>query len=309
MKSQINITRLGYSFTVLLLALFNLTGCTGISTFTTAARAGDTVALSLGWNKNITRQNLTVTITPATGTPVVYAPNDPALRAVVNMYPDPASRLVVGFETQQGLGYGAAGNGGLVYSFGTHQDRDWYETELLLDLPPPALLPPGPATITLSTPAGPLTFMGNSGVQTTSVSVDILPGTGSPNTFVAGEGATIGTGTVPLLQSLERADINTVSLQGASVPYAVQMTLTYTPGGRKPWIGNARGDTRNIMWSDDGSNLTVMVILKDGLTSLNLSDFKFNVAGGVTGLVLQPNSLKAYDIAGNQMTGVTATVQ
>ena len=306
MKLQMTITHLGYSLTVLLV-LLNLTGCTGISSFTTAARAGDTVALSLGWNKNITRQNLTVKITPAVGSPVVYGPNDPALRAVVNMYPDPASRLVVGFETNQSLGYGSAGYAGIVYGSATNQDRDWYETELLVDLPPS--LSVGTATITLSTPAGPVMFKNGNGVlRPTSVVVDILPGTGSPNTFGAAEGVTLGVGAIPILLSLERGDTNTVSLNGARVPYAVQMTLAHTPGVGIPWIGNARGDTRNIMWTDDGTNLKVMVILKSGLTSLNLNDFKFSVAGGVAGLALQPSSLRAYDVNGNLLAGVGATI-
>lgn len=53
----------------------------------------------------------------------------------------------------------------------------------------------------------------------------------------------------------------------------------------------------------------VMVILKDGITNLNLSDFKFNVAGGVTGLALQAGSFRAYDANGILVAGLTPVIQ
>src|ERR1700687_4184575 len=78
-----------------------LAACSGTQTFTPAARAGDTVTLAVGWQKTLQRQNLTVTITDANNSVTTYLPNDAHVRAIVNLYPDPASRAVVDTATGQ----------------------------------------------------------------------------------------------------------------------------------------------------------------------------------------------------------------
>ena len=80
---------------LLILMSLGLGGCVGTQTFTTAARSGETVVLAVGWQKTLARQNMTITITPASGAPVTYLPGDARVRGVVNLYPDPRSNLVV----------------------------------------------------------------------------------------------------------------------------------------------------------------------------------------------------------------------
>jgi hypothetical protein len=84
--------------------VMSLAACVGVQTFTPAARQGDTVALAVGWQKHLLRSNITVTITDALGVVTTYAPNDAHVRAIINMYPDPVSRAVVGTMTNQDFG-------------------------------------------------------------------------------------------------------------------------------------------------------------------------------------------------------------
>lgn len=120
------------SILVLMLSALVLGGCVGSQAFHEVARAGDTVAIAAGWKQNFTRQNITVTITPSVGNPIVYAPNDPAVRAVVNLYPDPVSSLVVSPEIGLDLTPYAQTYSGLIMDNVTSGDKDWWQTTVLL---------------------------------------------------------------------------------------------------------------------------------------------------------------------------------
>jgi hypothetical protein len=298
----------------LLMALSLLTGlaaCVGVQTFTPAARQGDTVALAVGWNKNFSRANITVTITDAAGMVTTYAPNDSRVRGIINMYPDPASRAVVGTMTGQDLGYSATNTGYLINtlvtknSIGEH-DNDWRQSTMLLDLP--GTMASGAATITIADSGGET-------IQPTSIT--IMPGTGSSNLFdVHFNGGTLSllSSWPQLLGSMERADNYTVTFstyQDANgnyvIPHSIQMQFTHTPNVGKTWVVNPRGDIKNVVWNDDGTNLTVMLTPTQGMTLKQMLDFKFYLAGGITGLT--QTSLKAYDVNGLPMSGVTASIQ
>ncbi len=293
-------------------AVLSLTACVGVQTFTPAARPGDTVALAIGWQKNLARENVTVTITDADGAVTTYDPNDSHVRGIVNMYPDPASRAVVGTMTKQDLGYNATNTGNLINgsvtsdSTGEH-DNDWWQTTMLLDLP--ATLAAGTATIAIAD---------SGGATIPSSSITIVPGTGTPNPFTvyAPWGGTLSIfPTWPtLLGSLERADHYTVvfgSEQDANgnyvIPHSIQMQFTHRPNVGETWVINPRGDIKNVIWNDDGTNLTVILTPTRGMTLKQMLDFKFYVAGGI--LDLAQSSLKAYDVNGVPMSGVTASIQ
>ncbi len=296
----------------LLPILWGAVACVGTQTFTPAARPGDTVALALGWQKNLARQNVTVTITDAVGTVTTYAPNDTHVRGIVNMYPDPASRAVVGTMTGQDLGYQATNTGRLINGFATNtptgeHDDDWWQTTMLLDLP--TTLAIGTATIAIADSGG-------ASIQPANIAV--LPGTGSSNNFTiyAPWGGTPSLlSTWPqLLDSMERADRYTVSFstyQDANgnyvIPHSLQVQFTHTLNVGKTWVVNPRGDIKNVVWNDDGTNITVLLIPTNGQTLTQMLDFKFYIAGGITGLT--QTGLKAYDINGNAMSGVTASIQ
>ena len=73
-----------------------LSACAGINTFGTAARAGDTVALALGWNLTVNRQNATVQLTGTSGTftakPASTLRMDDTWRCMRTSAGDPPSR-------------------------------------------------------------------------------------------------------------------------------------------------------------------------------------------------------------------------
>ncbi len=278
-----------------LLLCIGVTGCAAVQSFPAAARPGDTIALAVGWNKILSRQNMTITITPAVGGPIIYEPGDARVRAVIRLYPDPVSRLIVGTETQQGLGSGADAYGALLAEQITRQEKDWWQTMVYVDLPPS--LPPGAATVTITGPDGPATPQ--------PLAVEILPGIGSPATFGGGVG-TPGD-IAPVLASLERAEHVTMTFTGSTVPQVIQVELLRTPEVGKPWLVNPRGDLKNLAWSDDGSRLRVLLLPTHGQTLGDLAHFKFHIAGGVTGL--QVVSVKAYDSQGKPVLGIAANLE
>lgn len=282
-------------FVVPLLLCLGVAGCAATQSFPPAARPGDTIALAVGWNKSLTRQATTITLTPSVGAPITYGPSDPRLRAVLRLYPDPVSRLVIGTETQQALSVNAASHGGKLLEQVTGQDKDWWMTVVALDLP--ASLPPGPAAITITGPEGPVTPQ--------PILVEILPQIGTPASL-AGSGLAPGD-TADLLASLERAEHATLTFSGSVVPHAIQLEITRTAGVGKSWVVNPRGDLKNLSWSDDGTTLRIMLTPTHGQTLADLSQFKVYIAGGVTGL--QVKSLKACDSRGNRLPGIVAEIQ
>jgi hypothetical protein len=283
-----------YVKTSLVLILLAIAGCTATTPLPTAARPGDTVVLPIGWNKEITRQNVTITITPASGTAIVYGPNDPNIRTIVNMYPDPASRLVVGTETQQSLGVDADIYGGLINDTVTNQDRDWWQTLVYFDLP--VTIDTGTASIDITGP--------NGSVLSSPATIEILPGVGSP--YDAGDTVFSAQEKQSLLSALERSDHYTVTFTAGTVPHSIQVEFSHTAGIGKAWVVNPRGDLKNVVWSDNDANLKILLVPTHGETLAHLSHFKFYIAGGIADLRL--NQVKAYDVNGTPITDINAEV-
>lgn len=280
----------------IMLMMAALSACTGVNTFTTAARPGETVALAIDRQTNLKRANVTVTITPATGLPIVYAPLDPRVRAILNLYPDPVSKAVVKQRTDT-----PTNTGTFIEAWATEGDPDWWQTFMLLDLP--ADIAPGVATVSISDSLGAIIA---------PASVEILTGTSTKNGFAFTKyGMTFSADTAgpPVLyatKDLERNPHAVVDFTGDTIPHAVQIEFSHTPSVGAAYVVNPRGDLKNVTWSDDGSNLKVFITPSTGLTTTQIKDFKFYVAGGLTGL--SQTHLKAYDQLGVPVSGVTATI-
>lgn len=294
------------SISILLAAVaLGVLGCGGTVPLNTAYRAGDTVALGAGWQQNFDRSSLTVTITGSDGVPVVYQPGAPAIRAIVNLYPDPLSYIVVGTRTGLSTNYNQGSTYGYTVNTAfTNYDPDWWETSVFVDLP--STLPVGTANVTLQSA---------SGASYGPIPVQIIAGQGSPSPFSA---EILGDMTPTQLQSMERAPKYTVNFSGGStLAAALQVDLTHSPassvgGTGTPFVVNPRGEMKNISWTDDGTHLRVILLTSgDGttkdpsLTKYQWKYFKFYVTGGITNLLV--TNVKAYDSAGNPITGVTAT--
>ncbi|MCA1804323.1 MAG: hypothetical protein LC646_03000, partial [Xanthomonadaceae bacterium] len=242
---------------------------------------------------------LTVTITDAMGNQTVLAPGNPAVRAVVNFYPDPVSNVVVSREAGLDTSAYAGNYASQIMNNYTGGDKDWWQTVVFVDLPLGMF--EGDATVLLNTPQE----------SATSV-VTIVPGTGSPNPFSAYfPWGTSFNMTEPQLQSLSRASHYEVSFTGGVVPAGIQLQLSHDPdidqgGSGRAVVINPVGVVKNVHWVDNGTTITVMLLPASGGTFIDMRDFKFYVAGGVGNLAI--SSVQAYDLNGNSVTGVAANI-
>lgn len=291
--------------TIILILIFGfvLGGCGGLESFPYSARSGDTVALAVGWKKAFDREALTITITPSTGSPIVYEPGHAAVRAVINLYPDPLSSLVIGVRTGPDAGFNSGYTYGSMVNYLTGYDPDWWQTSVFIDLPDD--LPVGTAMIDLQSTSG----------EAYQIPVQILAGQGSPQLFRA-EMLGMGMSTTQL-ESLERTRHYTVTFDGGDAyPAAIQVDLTHDPdssagGSGKAFVVDPRGELKNISWTSNGTNMRVL------LTPAGMNDwedpfkvnsawkfYKFYIAGGISNVQVQ--DVLAYDINGNVLEGVSA---
>lgn len=284
-----------------LLALFFIlpifSGCSGVQTFPNAVRAGETAAIGMGWQKKFKRSNTTVTITPSNGNQIVYQPNDPAIRAIINLYPDPVSWLVVGTDTQTDVFYNNGYTyGNIINSNFTNGDHDWWQTTAFIDLP--IVISPGIATIAFS----------NSNGDFSSSVVEIVSGSGVADDFNA-EGN--GPLNADQLSSLERAPNFEVSFTGPEIPYAMELKFSYMGDLH---VVNPRASKKNIIWSGDGLILNVMLLPAKTESLNNFNDFKFYITGqGALQFVQDAHpitlqSIEAFDINGNKISGVGVSI-
>lgn len=274
-------------------------GCSGMQTFTTAARPGETIALAAGWRQHMDRNNLTVTITDSSSpTPqqFIYAPGDPAIRAVINNYPDPISNMRVGYETGQNIVGNETLWGTLIQGNITNWDKDWSQKFIILDLP--AGIAAGAATVDIS-----VSLAGGGTEVLLPQNIEILGGVGSStqNPFINWDGFAVSPGA---LQAMERANHYTVTFSGATLPQAIQLDLVHDNGVGTAYVANAGGNVKNVHWSDDGQNMRVILLPARDQSITDWNDFKFYVAGEITGLAVIPTSVQAFDINGIPVTGM-----
>lgn len=275
------------------------TGCMGTQSFGIAARSGDTIALAVGRYDNLQKSNMTVTVTDSSGKVTTYQPNSSAIRAVINLYPDPASYLMYSDRLYPGLP-------GLlsILNSTTSGDKDWWETTVYLNLP--SGMATGTANVSITTAIG----------QTIGpIAVTILPGTGSANVFWA----SYSTGPVGLGSSLfmaERLPHATIIFDGATVPYGVQIRLTHAnsidsgTGSNLALAVLPRGDQSTLIWDDDGTTLRVLMQSPSEMLPEKTKNYKFYLLGvDPASLQILSGSLKAVDANGNPISGISASIQ
>lgn len=277
--------------------LLLLSACSGVQTFPNTARAGDTAAIAAGWKHGFSKDKITLTITPSAGSPIVYLPGDPAVRAVINFYPDPLSSILISTQIGEDLTPFARTYAEQINFNFTDGDRDWWQTMLFIDLP--FTLPVGAASIDISSTSG----------ETYSTIIDIISGVGQAEIFHAELNG-------PLFQNqlaaLERVGHYVISFIAATIPHAMQLQFSHNPdaangGSGVAYVVNPRGDLKNALWSDDGINLRVVLTPAQLKAPASMSDYKFYIAGGVTGLLL--DNIQAVDINGYPVSGVVATIK
>ncbi|MDH5573401.1 MAG: hypothetical protein OEY89_16680, partial [Gammaproteobacteria bacterium] len=239
---------------------------------------------------------ITVTITPAFGSVITYYPGDPAVRSVINLYPDPVSSLVVSQEINQDLTPYAITYGDVINSAVTDYDKDWWQTMVFIDLP--ADFPVGMATVTITSVAG----------EIVTSNLVVVDGLGQTESFLALNNGSLS---VNQLSSMERVNNYAISFSSTVIPYAIEVGFSHfadaaNGGTGSAYIVNPRGDIKSVLWKDDGRNLKVLLTPTHSTALSNIQDFKFYVAGGITGLVL--GNINAVDSAGQPIAGVTAAI-
>lgn len=288
---------------LLVLTLPLVWSCAGDKVFHEYARAGGTVAVAAGWKHHFDPSNITVTITPPGGVPTIYSPGDTRVRAVVNLYPDPLASMIISRETDQDLTpfartYASTTANFTVPNGSSDSDKDWWQTVVFVDLPVSLPVGGGATEIMIDNPEG----------ETARSTVEIVAPDGSTSSFDA---ESVGPLSAEMLASLKRVGHYTVSLDGAVLPYAVQVELTHDPdadngGVGRAYVVNPLGYIKNLSWNDDGATMKIVLLpARDGEITV-MHDFKFYVAGGVTNLTV--NSVQAFDIDGYPVGGITASI-
>jgi len=280
-----------------------LIGCTGVNTFTTGARPGETIAVAIGYRQKLNRDNITINITPAVGSAYTYSPSDTRIRTVFQAYPDPVSKLVVADRAHTVYGtqfpdyiLDAWGNGVRNLTGG---DNDWSETFVLFDLPTDI----GEGVASLQFTSGSVNLNANK-----PITIQVLPGpvaSTQPFQYFNGTSPTSAPYT-----GAERASHFVVKFTGpvGTIPNSIEAVFSRTLGAiGDPWVTHGRGDLKNLMWSDNGTELKVMLTPVKGEPLSLLKDFKFYVTGSVTTLNLV--SLKAYDAIGNPLSGFDTVIE
>ena len=281
-------------FPLVLLLSFFLGGCGGINSFTTSAQSGSTITVPAGWRQGFTRDNITVTITDSGDAETTYPPGDPRIRAVTNMYPDPVSSLVV--DTRVG---DPANFGQTINDFQTNDDDDWWQTLVILDLP--VGMATGLATIQIDGP---------NSESYGPVDLNVLAGTGSADPLQADFAFGAVTLTPDFLDPMDRPPHFTLNFSGATIPHAIEVTLTHAADSTVGGVGralaiNPRGEIKTLSWSDTGTTMQVIMMRSNDLVVDNIKDFKFYVAGGITDLSV--DTVTAYDENGVVIPGVSAS--
>ena len=323
---MIKTNRVAIQMTLLLVAAVAvLAGCAGRKTFNNYARAGDTVAVATGWNHKFQSDNIQVTITDsASNPPTTYTAPDPHIRGVVNFYPDPVSSMVLSDRLQTDITVSSKLYASLINTESTdvgaddiqggggggdgEWDRDWWQTVVFVDLP---------ATMALGDAHISVTDLGSAPNETASSTVTIVAGTGGPNTFAAKVGTSssfIFDMSSDHFKALERAEHFVVEFSGSTVPAAIQLDLTHDPdaahsGTGTPYVVNPTGTIKSVAWAPTGTTGTDLRVILTPTTDgeiINMTDFKFYVAGGVNNVAPNNLTLEAYDADGNAVPGVSA---
>lgn len=279
---------------ICLLAL-TLAACGGSKTFNDYARAGDTVAVAGGWQQNFNRDNISVTIKQGPSNIVATIPQgNPAIRASINLYPDPLSSIIVSRETGVEFTPYANTYQQTISSNFTGGDKDWYQTTVFVDLP-----------TSLSTGVHQVIVQNSQG-QSFSSRVEIIDGIGSPSTFSA-SGADLSP---DHLAGISRLPHFTVDFTGTTIPRAIELTLSHDPdstvgGTGKAYAVNPIGYKKNLTWTDDGTQMKVILMPTTNTTPDNILDYKFYVTGAINNLIV--SSVAAYDLNGDSVVNVGAT--
>ncbi|MFC1588799.1 hypothetical protein ACFL3P_00845 [Pseudomonadota bacterium] len=301
-------TNTAIKFTSLLIAtIFLLGGCAGYQTFNHLARSQDTVAVATGKMKTFSKDTIRVTITDndGTGTQTVYEPGNAKIRAVINLYPDPLSNIVVSRETGENSAPYALAYAGQIDYWYSPGDSDWWQTTVFIDLPAGMVTDKKAAIVIESIDPDTLNVL-----ETAKSFVTIVPGTGEAFPFSAQNpwnttdpweaGASYFNMDDVMLKVLERNSHYEIGFDGTETPAALSLDITHNAG--TALVVNPTGLTKNIHWTDDGTTSKILILPATSSGFSGVANLKFYISG-VDGVAV--SNFQAYDINGTEIFTVS----
>ncbi len=294
-----NHTRFLICLAISLIILLN-SGCTALQPFPNAARSGDTVALALGSALNMTRDNTSATFTSNTdGIPIDITSN---IRSIFKLYADKASKI---HEF-----------GSMTASLVESSKHSPWVTVAVIDLPEDLAI--GNGTIHFNTTARYPDI--GSHINDIDLSLEILPGTGSSNSFEYEFG--IGaqqTGDLTLLEPQTRAvfgpafpsvdcpcpDYAAIEIKASIATSAGTIPLNFSRIVSED-MNVSTGSAKNMLYgvSADGQLLTVTFLSQEAKLKYYEAQFSViphsSISFNGTPTI---NSVKYYDSNGNEIAG------
>lgn len=285
-------------------------GCTNLTTFPSAARAGDTVVLGVGSQTRMTKGNTQVFYTPQ-GQSAISIPNA-NVRAIMKLYADKTSQAY------------SQTNPNVVNNFGFLHHDTW-QTVIVVDLP--AGLPVGPGDISFTTTVPkpvelePTPLLDDyPDLNVVTMPLEIVAGTGVSNPF---DFATTSGGSLPgnvaLLRPQRQAEIRPpvadptsawTSTFGA-IEFTVDLSGASDPGGlTEDSIRLVAQDVSmftkskaQMTWALNGTDLTVIYISVTG--NMQYYEPLFSIVGETADFPVNPTitAISYYDIDGNSASG------
>ncbi|MFK5948420.1 MAG: hypothetical protein QM500_06585 [Methylococcales bacterium] len=283
------------SILVCFVFLFILSGCAGTHSFPNRVLAGETVTIGAGWKHDFSRNNVTVRFIPEIGPEVVYMPGDPAVRAILNLYPDPLSGMVISQQIAANINAGSKSHGDVINWNYTGNDNDWWQSTVFVDVP--ASLSVGAAEVEITNQVGD---------KATSL-IEVIGSGGGPDAFIA-EG--LGDVTSFYFNSLERIDHYVITINSATIPAAIQLELAAT--NFSGYVTQGRGEAASLNWAKNGDMYTIILTPTTEASVTKMQDFKVYIAvtGGVAGManLSLVGAVQAFDNDGEPIDGVAASI-
>jgi len=276
--------------------LFIISGCAGTHSFPNRVLAGETVTIGAGWKHDFSRNNVTVRFIPEVGSDVVYLPGDPAVRTILNLYPDPLSGMVVSQQVRADINPGSASHGDVINAAFTGNDNDWWQTTVFVDVP--ASLPVGVTEVEITNQTGDIA----------TSSIEIVGSGGVPDDFKA-EFFSNGL-TSFYFNSLERLDHYVITVNSVTAPSAIQLELAATDF--TGYVTQGRGEAASLNWANNNNVYTVILTPTTATSTKKVQDFKVYIAitGGIaaTADLSLVGAVQAFDNNGDPINGVTASI-
>lgn len=277
-------------------------GCVGVNTFPMIARSGDTVAVMIGGSNTSRKENVDVSLTDAGGQTWDLRSMG-LVRSVFNLRTDALA---------SGMHYSPYLDLYYPWSFG----HEPLQTVLVTDLP--VNMAPGNATLTVT----PTATDDSSGVNSPyNIKLEVIPGSGSPNTFLRKTG--FGSSQPAELLSLEQVPHGKITFNSSVNIGAVSLKVGFnnsvlngndinvyvpesTVRGTFSSPGAFGATQRMVYWRQDGQYLYLDVVAPQGIASGYLQLYIIHPKGLSGSPNFTLNSSAIYGVDGSVISATPA---